>query len=65
MLIFSLPPGSGREWLKSLKLHAVLGGCSIPNDLNLKKLWVKIHNSTLLLDFGIPFSLYRMHALVL
>ena len=65
MLIFSLRPGSGWEWLKSLKPHAALGGCSIPNGLNLEKLWVKIHNSILLLEFAVPFSLYRMHAVVL
>ena len=38
-------------YVKTFKIRCCLGGFSIPNSLNLKKLWVKVHNCALLLAF--------------
>ena len=47
-------------WLCTCKTTCCLGGCSIPNELNLKKLGIKIHNYALLLEF-LSFFRYTAH----
>ena len=49
---------------KNSKNICHLGGCNVPNALNLEKCGAKLHNCALLLDFFTFYWLNRTHALI-